>query len=199
MVLLTVASVTVAPPAHLPDLFPVLISAFSCAHFLLFLVSFHYLQFTSCDLNLQVSETRLSEPMKPEASSSKSGLYKMKKTTTSGNRSTVRERKVTKAKMWQKNQVTFNFPSREPTLIHRHSTKLPHAHHHHAIVIISHWTFSPQKNASILWRVFLKKIMSKVSSVNKSLFKIYYWNALWICVSFANRVTKLNFKLFHIF
>ncbi|KAJ8306127.1 hypothetical protein KUTeg_016672 [Tegillarca granosa] len=44
-VLLMVAMVTLKPPARLPDLYPVLISAYSCAHFLLFLVYFHIQQF----------------------------------------------------------------------------------------------------------------------------------------------------------
>lgn len=46
MVALTVGSLAVKPPVHLPDLFPVLVSVYSCLHFLLFLVYFHYRQLT---------------------------------------------------------------------------------------------------------------------------------------------------------
>uniref|UniRef100_A0A2P2I4J2 Alpha-1,3-glucosyltransferase n=1 Tax=Hirondellea gigas TaxID=1518452 RepID=A0A2P2I4J2_9CRUS len=38
-----------SPPARYPDLFPVLISIFCCAHFVLFAVHFHYKQFTLPD------------------------------------------------------------------------------------------------------------------------------------------------------
>ncbi|KAK3581862.1 hypothetical protein CHS0354_032768 [Potamilus streckersoni] len=43
-VALTIAMVTMEPPPHLPDLFPVLISAFSCGHFVLFFMYYNYLQ-----------------------------------------------------------------------------------------------------------------------------------------------------------
>ena len=46
---LTVATVTMKPPTHLPDLFPVLVSAYSCGHFILFLIYFHIKQFTCVD------------------------------------------------------------------------------------------------------------------------------------------------------
>ncbi|ELT91799.1 hypothetical protein CAPTEDRAFT_169550 [Capitella teleta] len=46
MVSLLLANMVITPPAHLPDLFPVLIAVYSCAHFMLFAVCFHYLQFT---------------------------------------------------------------------------------------------------------------------------------------------------------
>ena len=46
MVVLTTTSLTVKPPVNLPDLFPVLVSVYSCLHFLLFLIYFHYRQFT---------------------------------------------------------------------------------------------------------------------------------------------------------
>lgn len=42
---LCISSHFVTPPARLPDLFPVLISGFSCLHFLGFLVWFNYMQF----------------------------------------------------------------------------------------------------------------------------------------------------------
>ncbi|ESP05232.1 hypothetical protein LOTGIDRAFT_102561 [Lottia gigantea] len=44
-VILTVCSEVVQPPPRLPDIFPVLISAYSCGHFLFFLFLFHYCQF----------------------------------------------------------------------------------------------------------------------------------------------------------
>lgn len=43
---LTVAFKTLTPPHRFPDLFPLLIAAFSCAHFCLFAIYFHYRQFT---------------------------------------------------------------------------------------------------------------------------------------------------------
>lgn len=49
MVALTIGSLTVKPPVHLPDLFPVLVSVFSCVHFVLFLFYFHYKQYTLVD------------------------------------------------------------------------------------------------------------------------------------------------------
>jgi len=49
MILLTAASLVLKPPAQLPDLFPVLVSAYSCAHFVLFLLYFHWRQFTAKD------------------------------------------------------------------------------------------------------------------------------------------------------
>ena len=45
-VALTACSLTVAPPAGLPDLFAVLVSTYSCGHFVLFLLYFHWLQYT---------------------------------------------------------------------------------------------------------------------------------------------------------
>ena len=41
---LSLAIVIFPPPAGLPDLFPLVISVFSCAHFLLFTAYFHYCQ-----------------------------------------------------------------------------------------------------------------------------------------------------------
>nr|XP_022315544.1 dolichyl pyrophosphate Man9GlcNAc2 alpha-1,3-glucosyltransferase-like [Crassostrea virginica] len=46
-IFLTMASLTVTPPLRYPDLFPVLISIYSCAHFVIFLIVFHYFQFHS--------------------------------------------------------------------------------------------------------------------------------------------------------
>ncbi|XP_063388623.1 dolichyl pyrophosphate Man9GlcNAc2 alpha-1,3-glucosyltransferase [Cydia fagiglandana] len=45
MIVLTAASVYVAPPPQFPDLFPLLISVYSCSHFLLFFFYFYYTQF----------------------------------------------------------------------------------------------------------------------------------------------------------
>lgn len=47
MVVLTLCSLFVRPPQHLPDLHSVLVSVYSCAHFVVFLVVFHWLQFTA--------------------------------------------------------------------------------------------------------------------------------------------------------
>lgn len=44
--LLNIASLLVAPPASKPHLFPLLISFYSCVHFVCFLIYFHYAQFT---------------------------------------------------------------------------------------------------------------------------------------------------------
>nr|XP_045616974.1 dolichyl pyrophosphate Man9GlcNAc2 alpha-1,3-glucosyltransferase-like isoform X1 [Procambarus clarkii] len=43
---LTVVSLTVTPPSRLPDLFPVLLSIYSCGHYCLFCLYFHFCQFT---------------------------------------------------------------------------------------------------------------------------------------------------------
>lgn len=43
---LTVVSLTLIPPPRLPDLFPVLLSIYSCGHFCFFSLYFHYCQFT---------------------------------------------------------------------------------------------------------------------------------------------------------
>lgn len=45
MTMITVGALFVRPPHHLPDLFPLLISAYSCCHFLLFFMYFNYQQF----------------------------------------------------------------------------------------------------------------------------------------------------------
>ena len=44
---LVVAFYTVAPPPSLPDLYPVLMSAYSAMHFMCFLAYFHYVQFNA--------------------------------------------------------------------------------------------------------------------------------------------------------
>lgn len=46
MILLTVGTVFVQPPPHLPDLFPLLIAAYSCGHFIFFFCYFYYQQFS---------------------------------------------------------------------------------------------------------------------------------------------------------
>ncbi|KAK3706996.1 hypothetical protein QZH41_014083 [Actinostola sp. cb2023] len=43
---LHIASTTVTPPQRYPDLYPVLISVYCCAHFMLFFIYFHFVQFT---------------------------------------------------------------------------------------------------------------------------------------------------------
>ncbi|XP_071952540.1 dolichyl pyrophosphate Man9GlcNAc2 alpha-1,3-glucosyltransferase-like [Antedon mediterranea] len=47
MSILCISHLLVPPPARYPDIYPLLISAYSCAHFLVFFVYCHYLQFTS--------------------------------------------------------------------------------------------------------------------------------------------------------
>ena len=47
VVILTFTSVLFPPPTHLPDLFPLMISVYSCAHFIMFLIYFHHAQFSS--------------------------------------------------------------------------------------------------------------------------------------------------------
>jgi alpha-1,3-glucosyltransferase len=44
-VLLAIASQTLTPPAKLPDLFTLLITTYSCLHFIAFALTFHYLQY----------------------------------------------------------------------------------------------------------------------------------------------------------
>lgn len=46
-VALTLATLIVLPPDKLPDLFPLVISVFSCGHFLVFTVYFHICQLMS--------------------------------------------------------------------------------------------------------------------------------------------------------
>ncbi|KAL3868143.1 hypothetical protein ACJMK2_040979 [Sinanodonta woodiana] len=53
---LTIAMVAVEPPPHLPDLFPVLISAFSCGHFVLFFLYYNYLQLSIGSIKPSVKE-----------------------------------------------------------------------------------------------------------------------------------------------
>lgn len=48
---LSVASVALAPPASLPDLFPVLVSAASFLHLLGFFIYFHLVQFSEFGTN----------------------------------------------------------------------------------------------------------------------------------------------------
>lgn len=43
---LTFLNVAIKPPQHLPDLFPLLTSVYSCIHFLCFLLYFNYKQFS---------------------------------------------------------------------------------------------------------------------------------------------------------
>lgn len=80
---LAVASVTVRPPTYLPDLFPVLVSVYSCAHFLAFLLFFHYMQFAwnePCDkpLEKEAISTAHSRPLyKPFSHSKHSNKKKL--------------------------------------------------------------------------------------------------------------------------
>ncbi|CAH0595286.1 unnamed protein product [Chrysodeixis includens] len=46
MILLTIGTVFVEPPPQYPDIFPLLVSAYSCAHFLFFFFYFYYQQFS---------------------------------------------------------------------------------------------------------------------------------------------------------
>lgn len=57
-VFLTVASLILTPPPRYPDLFPVLVSIYSCAHFVLFLVAFHYCQFQSTFQSVKVEKVQ---------------------------------------------------------------------------------------------------------------------------------------------
>ncbi|XP_034237190.1 dolichyl pyrophosphate Man9GlcNAc2 alpha-1,3-glucosyltransferase [Thrips palmi] len=50
---LTLLTVAVKPPKHLPDLFPLLISVYSCIHFLGFLLYFNYKQFSLSGISLR--------------------------------------------------------------------------------------------------------------------------------------------------
>lgn len=52
VVILTLVTVLVPPPEHLPDLFPLVVSVYACGHFLLFTIFFHYCQFASGFLSL---------------------------------------------------------------------------------------------------------------------------------------------------
>uniref|UniRef100_A0A182S7W0 Alpha-1,3-glucosyltransferase n=1 Tax=Anopheles maculatus TaxID=74869 RepID=A0A182S7W0_9DIPT len=67
-VLLLVAFLCLAPPAHLPFLYPLLISAYSCGHFVLFYLYFNYRQFCSSDqasvTNDQPSKISLKKKVK---------------------------------------------------------------------------------------------------------------------------------------
>ncbi|XP_048758036.2 dolichyl pyrophosphate Man9GlcNAc2 alpha-1,3-glucosyltransferase-like isoform X2 [Ostrea edulis] len=53
---LTVASLSLTPPTRYPDLFPVLISVYSCAHFVLFLIVSHILQFQSQTTGIKIKK-----------------------------------------------------------------------------------------------------------------------------------------------
>ncbi|XP_055641922.1 probable dolichyl pyrophosphate Man9GlcNAc2 alpha-1,3-glucosyltransferase [Toxorhynchites rutilus septentrionalis] len=55
--LLLSAFICVSPPARLPFLWPLLISAYSCGHFVLFFIYFNYLQFFSY-CNVKISDSR---------------------------------------------------------------------------------------------------------------------------------------------
>ncbi|XP_030851898.1 dolichyl pyrophosphate Man9GlcNAc2 alpha-1,3-glucosyltransferase [Strongylocentrotus purpuratus] len=50
VIALTACSLVIQSPQRFPDLWPVLVSIYSCGHFILFLISFNYLQFTSEDI-----------------------------------------------------------------------------------------------------------------------------------------------------
>lgn len=59
---LTALSVFAEPPPKLPDLFAVLVSVYSCAHFILFLIYFHIRQFTHLD-TVTMEKTKQSVTM----------------------------------------------------------------------------------------------------------------------------------------
>ena len=59
--LLNVASLIIIPPPGKPDLFPVLISIYSCFHFVLFLFYLHYVQFTVNSQTSKASSGKLSQ------------------------------------------------------------------------------------------------------------------------------------------
>lgn len=50
VIALIACSLVIQSPQRFPDLWPVLVSIYSCGHFILFLISFNYLQFTSKDI-----------------------------------------------------------------------------------------------------------------------------------------------------
>lgn len=54
MILLNVGTFALEPPAKYPDLFPVLISLYSCGHFVIFFLYFNYKQFTRENVNKKV-------------------------------------------------------------------------------------------------------------------------------------------------
>lgn len=58
VIILSACSLLVTPPIRLPDLFPVLISIYSCAHFLVFLVYFHVKQFMCTVVPVQLTPKR---------------------------------------------------------------------------------------------------------------------------------------------
>ncbi|KAK3089053.1 hypothetical protein FSP39_000461 [Pinctada imbricata] len=65
VVILSIAIVTLTPPPHLPDLFPVLISLFCCGHYIVFLLYFYYHQFT-CEENMAPSNVKISKRKKKQ-------------------------------------------------------------------------------------------------------------------------------------
>ncbi|XP_053697970.1 probable dolichyl pyrophosphate Man9GlcNAc2 alpha-1,3-glucosyltransferase [Sabethes cyaneus] len=62
-VILLICFVYVQPPRHLPFLWPLLISAYSCAHFVLFFIYYNYLQFVTND-NSNVTSHKKSDKRK---------------------------------------------------------------------------------------------------------------------------------------
>ncbi|KAK3927387.1 Dolichyl pyrophosphate Man9GlcNAc2 alpha-1,3-glucosyltransferase [Frankliniella fusca] len=61
-VILTLSSIFVKPPNNLPDLFPLLISVYSCLHFIIFLLYFNYKQMSLPGVCLKsLSEKNLSQ------------------------------------------------------------------------------------------------------------------------------------------
>lgn len=57
---IALASLLVPPPKQFPDIFPLLISIYSCAHFFLFAAYFHLRQFGREDFLLEVTSTSVS-------------------------------------------------------------------------------------------------------------------------------------------
>ncbi|XP_060555818.1 dolichyl pyrophosphate Man9GlcNAc2 alpha-1,3-glucosyltransferase-like [Ruditapes philippinarum] len=73
VVILTLVMVLVPPPVHLPDLFSLVISVYSCAHFLLFTLFFHYCQFTT-----QMFPWKLADKSQNHVSSKSDTVHKSK-------------------------------------------------------------------------------------------------------------------------
>ncbi|KAH3698058.1 dolichyl pyrophosphate Man9GlcNAc2 alpha-1,3-glucosyltransferase-like [Dreissena polymorpha] len=93
--LLSVAMVIFPPPAGLPDLFPLVISVFSCAHFLLFTLYFHVQQFTS---GPYVNTGAIKSEAKKIKSSKNTNMNKAKLENTTKNKGKANKLKLRKKK-----------------------------------------------------------------------------------------------------